>query len=116
MIGDGPFPQDVSFPVHLDHTVIQQFFVGYLGIVQRLVYQDQSIAFQWLCVHAGNIISYRIAFPLIVMVLARHPAVIPSRVVDFLKLVKFPYDISVIIDLDQVDAVLHSIIRMTVAG
>ena len=50
------------------------------------------------------------------MMLARHPSVVPARVVDIFKMVKFPYNIAVIVNLNQVDPVLHAIVRMAVSG
>ena len=114
MLADGPFPQNIALPVHFDHSVIQKLFIRYFRVSDRLVYQDQCIAFQRFCIHPGNIVSHRISLSLIVMVLACHPAVIPSRVINIFKMIKFPDNISIVINLDQVDTVLHPVIRMTV--
>ena len=40
VLADGPFPENISLPVHFDHSVVQQLLVGNLGIADGLVHQD----------------------------------------------------------------------------
>ena len=40
MLADGPFPKDISLPVHFDPGVLQQLRVGNLGVADGLVHQN----------------------------------------------------------------------------
>ena len=78
--------------------------------------QNQGIPLQWLCIHSRYIISNRISFPLIIVVLPCHPAMISSGIVDIFKFIKFPDDIPIVINFNQIHAILHTIIRMAVSA
>ena len=45
-----------------------------------------------------------------------HPAVIPAGIINFLQVVKFPDNVAVIVDFQQIYTVLHAVIRVAVAG
>ena len=55
------------------------------------------------CVRAAQWLSLiHISLALVVVMLARHPAVVAPRVVDLFQVVELPHDIAVVVDLDQV--------------
>ncbi len=71
--------------------------------------QEESIAVFNLRVHTGNIITDRISFPLIIMVLSCHPDRFAASVLHPFVSVKLPDDVSIPVNLYEIKLVLETI-------
>ena len=90
-----PFPYNVAFPVYFDDGIIQQTFVGNPFVIYIAVAQNQSVAAVGFAFHTWYIVTNRIAFTLIVMMLTSHPAWFMSFIFNVVFVIKFPYHITV---------------------
>jgi len=106
MVTAQPFPDDLSFPGHLDYVVILKKFVGYLGIPHIFMGKDQGFSFinQWI--HTRNIVPHRISLPLPIMMLPGHPGRLLAFLFNLLGLIELPDNVPIPIYLNQINKFL----------
>ena len=109
MLAAYPFPYYFPRPVDLDDGIVQQALVGHFGIGQVFVTQKNGIPFGNLGFQPRRMISYRISFPLIIMMNSGHPLRLLTRVFNVFVLIELPYHIAIPVYLNQIGLVLHSI-------
>jgi len=105
-----PFPNDVALPIDFDDGVVDEGFFADGGVGHIFVAQDEGVDFGEARNQTGCIISHWISGALVIVMLAGHPpGFFLIGVFDAFVCVKFPNDVAVPINLDEVEFVLITV-------